>query len=149
MFWESFECICCEFWPIVWDDYFRYAIFREKMFRMYYYHGEEFIWQMTDIKEAGGIVDSGYNYGFPPRWKISIATFVHGVSGMLCGIIVCDFIINFRPVNNFFCATDGFNYIPRWLVWSKSLISFQSVFGTNIVIPENNSNAIHNSCFCV
>ena len=29
----------------------------KKVFHMYYYSGEEFIWQLTDIKVAGGIVD--------------------------------------------------------------------------------------------
>ena len=56
LFRESFECICCEFWAIVWDDYFGYSIFRKKVFRMYYYRGGEFIWQLTDIEEVQKLV---------------------------------------------------------------------------------------------
>ena len=59
LFQESFECVCCEFWTIVWDDYFGYSIFRKKVFCMYCYHGGEFIWQLTDIEEVGGIVNHG------------------------------------------------------------------------------------------
>ena len=31
----------------------------KKVFRMYYYRGGEFIWQLTDIEKVGGIVDYG------------------------------------------------------------------------------------------
>ena len=126
LLWECFKCTSCEFWDILWDYYFGHVISTKKVFRSYCYRAGKFTCQLTDIEEACGIVNYKDKYGLPPRWKISIATFIHGVFSISWGImgsisqaftmfempllIPGQKIISFAPL---MVLT-----IPRWPAWS-------------------------------